>query len=271
MKKIFTLFLLSILAVSVFAQKSLAVATFDVAGNAVSKEEAVIITDLCITELNSTGFVRVLSRTEFENILQKNKFQNTDLYDSKKAVDIGKIADVELLAYGQIVKLGEKLSVSLTIIDSKTALILSSTRMNPNSLGDVLNQVAGFATSAVNGLMLKVGDIGPGGGTICFVEGNEGIEFSEVLGKADFEDAKTLCGNYLGGGYEDWHLPTKDELNYIYKCLKTQGCSEPKWYWSSTLASDDGYGWGQRFSDGFQGNPSLSNIHFVRAIRAFSY
>ena len=46
MKKIFTLFLLSILAVSVFAQKSLAVATFDVAGNAVSKEEAVIITDL---------------------------------------------------------------------------------------------------------------------------------------------------------------------------------------------------------------------------------
>ena len=271
MKKTLLLLFLILFASVVFAQKSLAVATFDIVSDAVSKEEAEIITDLCITELNATGVVHVINRIDFENSIRKLKFQKSDWNDGSKTAEIGKTANVELLGYGQIIKLGEKYSVSITIINPESALVLSYARMNPDTLGDVFKLVSSFANTVINGLMPKIGDKGPGDGTICYIKGNNCIEFSDILGKVNFEEAKTLCNDYIGGGFKDWYLPSKDELNYIYNCLKTQEKTESKWYWSSTLADDDGYGWGQRFSDGYQGNPSLKNIHFVRAVRAFTY
>jgi hypothetical protein len=84
--------------------------------------------------------------------------------------------------------------------------------------------------------------------------------------------AAGLARAYTGGGYADWYLPSKDELNELYLNRVAIGMFE-SWstsYWSSSEALFDS-AWTQDFASGDQGE----NGHYkwgvsrVRAIRAF--
>ena len=88
--------------------------------------------------------------------------------------------------------------------------------------------------------------------------------------------AALACHRYSTGSTKDgeWFLPSKKELNLLYKNLgervmKSNTTGEP-WYWSS---SEDDYddAWVQRFSDGSQGSNYKNNTLplSVRAVRAF--
>ena len=80
-----------------------------------------------------------------------------------------------------------------------------------------------------------------------------------------WKDAKKACAE-LGEG---WRLPTKDELNVLYKNKKKIGGFDGGEYWSSTEAEIYGV-WGQYFDDGFQANfeDNIKGTHAVRAVRS---
>ncbi|HNP23353.1 MAG TPA: DUF1566 domain-containing protein [Panacibacter sp.] len=71
-------------------------------------------------------------------------------------------------------------------------------------------------------------------------------------------------------GYTDWFLPSKDELNEIYKNKAIIGGSFfLSGYWSSS-ESNENQAWGQRFDDGYQYfDLDKHYASHVRAIRAF--
>jgi hypothetical protein len=91
------------------------------------------------------------------------------------------------------------------------------------------------------------------------------------LGPYDWYEAKTQCENYNEGEYNDWYLPSRDELNLLYNNLSQKGLGDFKedWYWSST--ETDGQGWEQHFGDGFEQNDGGGNNSYsmVRAVRSF--
>lgn len=259
-------------------QKVIAVATFDITGNAVTQDEADAITELFITELVSTGKVSVVDRANFDKIVKEMKFQASDWSDSAKTTALGNAANAQLISRGQIIRLGSKLYLSSSIIDAKNAKVLSSAREQFNSLDDVFGLLEDFVKNVVTGLFPKIGDTGSGGGIIFYVEGNRTYEVSEPLGEGSREEAIQMCSDYRGGGYDDWYLPTKDELNLIYENLRKTGkISSNDWYLSSS--KHDEYIWCQNFSDGKQ-DYSESYIFYirffgdnhrasVRAVRAF--
>ena len=82
--------------------------------------------------------------------------------------------------------------------------------------------------------------------------------------------AARLCGDLDEGGYQDWYLPSYDELNKLYalKLLGFGGFSGV-YYWSST-EYDFQYAYRQDFADGNQmyNAKDYSNV-YVRAIRSF--
>jgi hypothetical protein len=82
--------------------------------------------------------------------------------------------------------------------------------------------------------------------------------------------AAQLCDNLVYGGYSDWFLPSRDELDAMYKNLKLKGWDAfgIGWYWSSS-ESDKRYAFQQQFSDGGQGIYIKNYTNSVRAIRAF--
>jgi hypothetical protein len=82
--------------------------------------------------------------------------------------------------------------------------------------------------------------------------------------------AAKACADYAYGGYNDWILPSKDELNEMYTQLKQQGLGSfgntP--YWSSSENSNDS-AWVQHFNNGTQEIYIKNNTLPVRAVRVF--
>jgi len=80
--------------------------------------------------------------------------------------------------------------------------------------------------------------------------------------------AAGLARAYAGGGYKDWYLPSKDELNKLYLNKTAIGVFAGTTYWSST-EYDANVAWYQNFNSGFQNFFNKYFTFYVRAIRAF--
>jgi hypothetical protein len=160
----------------------------------------------------------------------------------------------------------------------------------------------------------KIGDTGPAGGLVFYDKGNnaEGWRYLEVASKdagtaqwgayghdltgtdtkegtgkhntdiimyylrgaGESGKAAQLARQYTQGGYTDWFLPSKDELNLIYTNLRLKmlGDYSMSYYWSSSQI-DNRNAWCQRFSDGLQDYyyypNSKNDTYNVRAVRCF--
>lgn len=142
---------------------------------------------------------------------------------------------------------------------------------------------------------VAIGKRGPGGGLVFHIDGPKAYEVSEVLGRYETRirglsaecrvyevsgvlgkhqraAAKKVAEGYRGGGFSDWRLPTKEELNLVYQNLRKPGIitgTGDDWHWSSSQYHST-IAWAQRFGDGGQVPNSDHYEYAVRAIRAFS-
>jgi hypothetical protein len=80
--------------------------------------------------------------------------------------------------------------------------------------------------------------------------------------------AAGLARAYREGGYEDWYLPSQDELSKLYLNRVAIGGFAKVYYWSSTEYGDYD-AWTQSFDGGTQSLNDKVNTSYVRAIRAF--
>jgi hypothetical protein len=87
--------------------------------------------------------------------------------------------------------------------------------------------------------------------------------------------AAGLCSSLVEGGYSDWYLPSKDELNKLYLNRVAIGgfyttTSPHRHYWSSSEAQGSGSNaWAQTFGDGYQVRVVKNYTYGVRAVRSF--
>jgi hypothetical protein len=80
--------------------------------------------------------------------------------------------------------------------------------------------------------------------------------------------AAGLARAHTGGGYTDWYLPSKDELNKLYLNRIAIGGFANNYYWSST-EFDNLNARNQNFVNGNQNDYYKANTYYVRAVRAF--
>ncbi len=210
---VFVLFLSTMLS----AAKNMAVMPFEIVGNAVTEAEAEGITELYISELVSTGKISIIDRTNFDKILKEMNFQNSDWSNSEKTAKLGQATNAQFISRGKIIKLGSKMYLSSTVIDVATAKVVSSGRKEFEDIDAAFAILSGFAKEVINGMTYKIGDTGPGGGTVFYVQGTtvyEVIFFSE---HSDWYNAMKIVSSYKGGNYTDWYLPTMMELKWIFE------------------------------------------------------
>ena len=81
--------------------------------------------------------------------------------------------------------------------------------------------------------------------------------------------AASVCDNLVSGGYTDWYLPSRDQLDMMYVNLHLQGLGNFNYsYWSSTENGNAG-AWLQVFNGGNQYYDYKHYTVSVRAVRAF--
>lgn len=127
----------------------------------------------------------------------------------------------------------------------------------------------------------RVGDRGPAGGWVFYDKGStsEGWRYLEAA-PSDLDEmlrwspAVSAADSYSVGGYNDWRLPTKDELDIMYENLHEEGVgrfASSFTYWSSTEHGSRN-AFFLDFSNGPDGIAYYGSKIFrrrVRAIRAF--
>jgi hypothetical protein len=165
---------------------------------------------------------------------------------------------------------------------------------------------------------LPVGYQGPGGGLVFYDKGNknEGWQYLEAskedldgqfiwgcsgisipgtnisVGSGQINTEQIIkecavdsiaakeCYDFISGGFDDWYLPSRDELNLMYLNLhlNNQGNFQPSLYWSSSeyygknpIFNNLSGAWPIDYYDGISivGNLDKRNKYFVRAIRDF--
>ena len=105
------------------------------------------------------------------------------------------------------------------------------------------------------------------GGIIFHID--ESGEHGLVAAKSDYFERLSWDNAMKIFPIGDWWLPTKEELNLLYKQKEIVGGFATDYYWSS---SEDcsGYAWIQYFGNGYQNDDYYKDYTFyVRAVRAF--
>jgi hypothetical protein len=137
----------------------------------------------------------------------------------------------------------------------------------------------GYNASVPHGLIAAPSDQSTGAEWGCYstlISGADGTAIGTgnqntidiMNGCSEAGIAARLCGDLVLGGYSDWYLPSKDELNKLYLNKVAIGGFANNYYWSSTEDGSNG-AWRQNFSNGYQNGNDKNGNYFVRAVRAF--
>jgi hypothetical protein len=148
------------------------------------------------------------------------------------------------------------------------------------ALGGIIAYINGGGSTGTSGLVATAADISTGadwgcvgttiGGTSTALGTGPYNTAAIIAGCSTAGIASRLCVNLTEGGYSDWYLPSKDELNQLYINRIAIGGFTASRYWSSSesnnfFAWDQSFGSGTQDPNGFKGD----NTYFVRAIRSF--
>jgi hypothetical protein len=299
MKKIMVWGLLLFCPVFMFAQNAalprLAVVPFSVnTERQKAREDAIAIRNFVQSNMVSSGKYDVITRDEIDKLLENQRIQVSSISSAENIKKL-QLQNINYIVTGTVDAIDNDYGVTISILDVSSGRFSHSTsQFMSNTSTDIYNKTAALVRNFQQGMSnegetvvqtgsgqrpYSIGDRGPGGGFIFSSEGGFYMEVSPpIAGSYTFDQAVEVAKNYKGGGFNDWVLPGKDELDLIYKNLKQKGLGgfSNDWYWSSSLNTvlakwydNNIYVWLQNFSNGVQDAGNKNDTYSVRVVRSF--
>jgi hypothetical protein len=203
-------------------------------------------------ESNLEFYAKISDLYLIQNVAVEYMFNDIDGYEKKQI----HVVDIPIYIYDLLKQNKPIDKYSFSNIPSKSIFEI-------NFSSDTLNQIHNS---------LQIGSAYQGGIIVYIDEtGEHGLIMStDDIGDGTWSDAIELCSNYSQDAFDDWRLPTIEELRLVYS-NKSYADNFPKnWYWSSTENpenSDQSYF--LEFSSGNEMTLSKDYVKYVRAIRSF--
>ena len=107
----------------------LSLAVMDLEGRQIDAGSLDVLRDALIVELQNSGRLRVMERSQMSKILAEQGFQKSGACDgSECAVEVGKLLAVDRTLLGTVGKLGDSWSLTLRLVSVQTGEVLASVR-----------------------------------------------------------------------------------------------------------------------------------------------
>ena len=237
------------------------------------------VIDEIAVAISASNKIKVIERQYLDAIRKELNIQMSGDVSDDEVRRVGHQLGAQYVITGALVDIGNAYRFRVAAINVESAVReaspVSNININDTQIVFLLTgqRAAQTDTTPGNSGTYKIGDTGPGGGIIFMAEGNSYMEVSRILGGYKWARAVKVAKDFRGGGYRDWHLPSKEELNMVYQNLQKSGVANlgTGTYWSSSLNSYRSV-WVQDFSNGSQPYYHNNNKNFtfsVRAVRAF--
>lgn len=127
---------------------------------------------------------------------------------------------------------------------------------NNQSTGIVWAKPANQSSSVPDGTLAAIGS---GSLNTDHVVAQNGLDSTYAAG---------IARSYNGGGYNDWYLPSQNELNKLYDSRGIISNLTPDYYWTSTEGGSSN-AQSKHFQFGSLSNKTKSSTAYVRAVRSF--
>jgi len=128
------------------------VAVEDLKGSGVSASDVSIVSDRLRAELLGTGRVRVMERSEMDQILREQSFQQSGACDASQCfVEIGRLLAVDRIVVGTVGKIGELFTISVRILNVETGELVYSVNT------DFKGRIENFLQQVVPDVAQKIG------------------------------------------------------------------------------------------------------------------
>ncbi len=196
-------------------------------------------------------------------------FYGTDLVQMTAPISSGSSGGPVLNLAGELIGVsvcqivdGQNLNFAIPI---KYVSSLINERLSYSSPLSFLNTKIQIGQKAKGGIVFYVDDSGKHG-LVCT---------EKILGNMTYDEAFKQCLNLDLEGYDDWYLPTIDELeimNSIKEIMLKSWTQQniAAWYWSSSKVKDiDNWMWMYNYHDVKQCNYAKAHKAAVRAVRRF--
>ncbi|MFH1956913.1 MAG: DUF1566 domain-containing protein [bacterium] len=109
--------------------------------------------------------------------------------------------------------------------------------------------------------------VGIGGGDYLMWPRNKYRAGCNNNGELNWSSAMSWARDLVYNGYDDWRLPTKDELKQLYDYGKTYITYSSSWYWSSSAHARTNFTWYVYFGNGYVGYVNKTDSGYVRPVR----
>lgn len=123
--------------------KSPLVAVMPLEARQVSPDEALILSEALAAELQGSGEVRVMERSQMDKILAEQGFQKSGACSGTEcAVEVGQLLGIDRMVVGSVGKLGKTFVLVARMVDVASGEVLrSSTRQAPGEIDEILTSL----------------------------------------------------------------------------------------------------------------------------------
>jgi TolB-like protein len=163
------------------------VAPFDVISDAITAEQASVISDLFFVRLGNTRKVELVNRNIVDSILREHQFQTGDWSDDNKTAELAKALNANWIVQGNIRKSGNYLLIIIQFYDIKTFRFEGGTDIHLANLTEAYDIMDLLVNSLIETIsssgvrtalsstpinrVYNVGDTGPAGGIVFYDKG----------------------------------------------------------------------------------------------------
>ena len=229
------------------------ITTFDAKG--ISEDDVEFVMNSFTTAFTDLGVARVVDRGSFDKIRGELSFQTSDWSDSKKVAELGRALNATQVVIGQLMKRGANFFLIVKILDVNTTTVISSHLDKVGSIDDFFEKMPEFCKKLVAKMSdakafssvsdgsgktqtsakmggYKIGDIGPGGGIIFYVN-KRGFTVYDGKGGEEICHYLEMSNGTLGESKwypEEINISTQTGLGYgksnTYKISSSRGLTE---------------------------------------------
>jgi hypothetical protein len=214
-------FVLSLLCVFAACAQTSMVAVNDFRGEGVAASSARIISDRIRSELVNSGLFRIIERSEMDNILKEQGFQQSGACDDQKClIEVGQLLGVDRIIAGTVGRLGDLFTISMRMIDVGSGEIVAT--VNEDCRCSVEELVSKSAPAIVRKLALRLEAKGSAGGeaatavaTVSVSSEPQGARLSldgKVVGTTPYENTSLAPGEYALRLERDGYKPREEAV-----------------------------------------------------------